>query len=310
MVEGTVDISGDVKDARPAVLPAYYSAAMEAARPGGLRRRARRGTVDKPLNTRLVRVATIVVAPAVLALLFSISPTGTLPAPELDPLFNGAEAATLATDLSTKHPSRVPGTAEAEAATLWYTDVIGRLGLPAEEDVWSADIPDLGVVELRNVVTVIPGRSEEAIIVVAHRDNAGVSQPLGDNASGTAALAELARGYAPQELAPAPQPDRTLVLVSTDQAYSDSRSARRTQTAPSRQSSSMGSAVGDRHGSRSPGTTPAHPPAFSSRPRRLASTSSSDASRRSPRSRHSSSIWRSRSRRESKGRSSAAASRR
>jgi Peptidase family M28 len=189
---------------------------MEAARPGGLRRRARRGTVDKPLNTRLVRVATIVVAPALLALLFSISPTGTLPAPTLEPLFNGAEAAVLATDLSTKHPSRVPGTAEAEAATLWYTEAIGRLGLQAEEDVWSADIPDLGVVQLRNVVTVIPGRAEEAIIVVAHRDNAGVSQPLGDNASGTAALAELARGYAQQDLAPAPQPDRTLVLVSTD----------------------------------------------------------------------------------------------
>ena len=189
---------------------------MEAARPGGLRRRARRGTVEKPLNTRLVRVATIVVAPALLALLFSISPTGTLPAPSLDPLFNGVEAAAIATDLSTKHPSRVPGTAEAEAATLWYTDAITRLGLPAEEDVWSADIPELGVVELRNVVTVVPGRAEEAIIVVAHRDNAGVSQPLGDNASGTAALAELARGYAQQELAPAPQPDRTLVLVSTD----------------------------------------------------------------------------------------------
>ena len=189
---------------------------MEAARPGGLRRRARRGTVDKPLNTRLVRVATIVVAPALLALLFSISPTGTLPPPTLDPLFNGAEAAVLATDLSTKHPSRVPGTADAEAATLWYTEAIERLGLPAEEDVWSADLPDLGVVELRNVVTVIPGQAEETIIVVAHRDNAGVSQPLGDNASGTAALAELARGYAQQDSDPAPQPDRTLVLVSTD----------------------------------------------------------------------------------------------
>jgi hypothetical protein len=189
---------------------------MEAARPGGLRRRARRGTVDKPLNTRLVRVATIVVAPVLLALLFSISPTGTLPPPSLDPLFNGEEAAVLATDLATNHPSRVPGTAEAQAATLWYTEAIGRLGLPTEEDVWSADIPDLGVVELRNVVTVIPGRAEEAIIVVAHRDNAGVAQPLGDNASGTAALAELARAYAEQELAPAPQPGRTLVLLSTD----------------------------------------------------------------------------------------------
>ncbi len=189
---------------------------MESARPGGWRRRARRGTVDQPLNVRLVRIAAIVVAPALLALLFSISPTGTLPPPQLDPLFDGGAAATLATDLATQYPSRVPGTAEAQAAEVWYTEELTRLGLSAEEDVWSTDIPDLGFVELRNVVTVIPGRSEEAIIVVAHRDNAGVAQPLGDNASGTAALAELARGYAPQELAPAPEPARTLVLVSTD----------------------------------------------------------------------------------------------
>ena len=189
---------------------------MEAARPGGWRRRARHGTVDRPLNVRLVRVATIVVAPAIVALLFSISPTGTLPPPQLEPLFNGAAAATVATELSTQYPSRVPGTAEAEAAALWYTEALAGLGLSADEDVWSEDVPDLGVVELRNVVTVIPGASEEAIIVVAHRDNAGIAQPLGDNASGTAALTELARGYASQELAPAPTPDRTLVLVSTD----------------------------------------------------------------------------------------------
>ena len=31
-------------------------------------------------------------------------------------------------------------------------------------------------VELRNVVTVVPGRSEETIVVVAHRDNAGPSR--------------------------------------------------------------------------------------------------------------------------------------
>ena len=42
-----------------------------------------------------------------------------------------------------------------------------------EEDVWSADLVDLGEVSLLNIVTVIPGRSDEAIILVAHRDNAG-----------------------------------------------------------------------------------------------------------------------------------------
>ena len=189
---------------------------MEAARPGGRRRRARRGTVERPLNVRLVRVAAIVVTPALLALLFSISTTGTLPRPPLDPVFDTESAQAIATDLSLEYPSRVPGTLGAENAALWYRETISSLGLTSREDVWRADLPDLGEVELRNIVTVVRGRSQEAIVLVAHRDNAGVDSPLGDNASGTAALVELARGYAPQEAAPAFRPRRTLVLVSTD----------------------------------------------------------------------------------------------
>ncbi len=189
---------------------------MEAARPRRRRRRPRRGTVDRPVNARLVRVSSIAVAPAFLAFLFSVSTTGTLPRPTLEPLFDSSSAATLAAQLSLEHPSRVPGTADAEGAARWYADTISALGLATEEDVWSEDLPDLGEVELRNLVTVVPGRSEEAVVLVAHRDNAGADQALGDNASGTAALIELARGFAPQETAPPPLPQRTLVLVSTD----------------------------------------------------------------------------------------------
>jgi hypothetical protein len=200
---------------------------MEAARPGGRRRRARRGTVDRPLNARLVRVAFVVVAPALLALLFSISATGTLQRPPLDPLFDTGSAEALATELSTKFPSRVPGTVGAEDATLWYRETISGLGLQTTEDLWTADLPELGEVELRNVLTIVPGRAEEAIVLVAHRDNAGAGAAFGDNASGTAALMEIARGYAPQDSAPAPLPLRTLVLVSSDGgAYGGAGAAR------------------------------------------------------------------------------------
>jgi Peptidase family M28 len=179
------------------------------------------------LNTRLVRVAFIVVAPALLALLFSISSTGTLQRAPLDPLFDTASAGAIASELSVKFPSRVPGTVGAEDATLWYRETISNLGLQTTEDIWTADLPDLGEVELHNVVTVVPGRAEEAIVLVAHRDNAGAAAPFGDNASGTAALIEIARGYAPQESAPAPPPFRTLVLLSTDGgAYGGAGAAR------------------------------------------------------------------------------------
>ena len=177
---------------------------MEAVRPRTRGRRLRRGTVERPLNARLVRVGFVVVAPAILAFLFSISTTGTLPRSPLEPLFDGPNAATLAQSLSTEFPSRVPGSEGAAQAARWYSETIAALGLHPEEDVWTEDLADLGHVELRNVVTVVPGRSEDTIVVVAHRDNAGPSRAIGDNASGTAALIELARGFAPQDVGTGP----------------------------------------------------------------------------------------------------------
>jgi Peptidase family M28 len=189
---------------------------MEAARPRGRRRRPRRGTVSRPVNTRLVRVAAVVVAPALLAVLFSVSTTGVLPRPVLEPLFDGEAAAELATRLSTEYPDRRPGSLGAEGAARWYHETIAGIGLAVEEDAWTEDVPGLGPVELRNVVTVVPGRSEEAVVIVAHRDNSGAGRSETDNAAATAALIELARGYTPQATAPAALPARTLVLVSTD----------------------------------------------------------------------------------------------
>ena len=204
---------------------------MEAARPRGQRRRERRGTVDRPLNTRLVRVGSLVLAPALFALLFSISTTSALPRPQLEPVFDGPAAAALATELSTEFPSRIPGSDEAASAARWYSETISALGLEVEEDVWSADLVDLGKVELRNLVTVVPGRSEEVIVLVAHRDNAGTDQRGSENASGTAVLIELARGFAPQGTVTAPVPNRTLILASTDGgAYGGAGAARFART--------------------------------------------------------------------------------
>ena len=189
---------------------------MEAARLGTRGRRLRRGTVERPLNSRLVRVGFVVVVPALLAFLFSISTTGTLPRSTLEPLFDGAAATTLASSLSTVYPSRVPGSEGAVEATRWYAQSVETLGLTSEQDTWTETLADLGRVQLTNVTTVIPGRSDDAIVVVAHRDNAGAERPLGDNASGTAALLELARGFAPPGTGVGPVPEHTLVLVSTD----------------------------------------------------------------------------------------------
>jgi hypothetical protein len=180
-----------------------------------------------------VRVGFVLVVPAILACLFSVSTTGTLQRSSLEPLFDAANAATMIETLSTQYPSRVPGSEGAAGAALWYRETVAALGLSTEEDIWSEELADLGTVELRNVVTVVPGRSEETLVLVAHRDNAGADETLGDNASGTAALIELARGFAPQEAGPDPQPQRTLVLVSTDAgSYGGAGAARFAETSP------------------------------------------------------------------------------
>ena len=185
------------------------------------------------MNGRLVRVSGVVVAPALLALLFSISTPGTLARPQVDPLFDAPSAAIVAGQLSSDFPARVPGSDEGLAAAQWYEQTVEAAGIRTEIDSWNERLPDLGDVELRNVLAVVPGRSPETILVVSHRDNRGADGRFGDNASGTAALIELARSFAPQGTAAAPVPQRTLVLVSTDGgAYGGAGAAHFARTSP------------------------------------------------------------------------------
>src|SRR5581483_2549509 len=77
-------------------------------------------------------------------------------------------------------------------------------------------VPGLGRVPLENLWAVAPGQSRDAIVLLAHRDDTGAGPGANDDASGTAALVELARGYA---LSAAPRGIRsghTIVFLSTD----------------------------------------------------------------------------------------------
>jgi hypothetical protein len=195
--------------------PAYYSFAMDAARSPGRRRRPRRRTTEHALDARLVRVASLVLLPVALVLLLTVSTPGVLPPPRAAPAFDGAAATALSAQFSSAYPTRVPGTPEAALAAAWYRQTMRSLGLTTDEQVWREDLPGLGTVELRNVATVIRGRSPSTIAVVAYRDNETPGATT-DNPSGTAALIELARPYGTLGAVPPPVPQRTLVLVSTD----------------------------------------------------------------------------------------------
>src|SRR5436853_280556 len=74
--------------------------------------------------------------------------------------------------------------------------LLSPYGFTTQAERFRADVPGLGKVPLVNLLAIAPGRSQRALVVMAHRDNAGAGPGANDNASGTAALVELARAYA------------------------------------------------------------------------------------------------------------------
>lgn len=182
------------------------------------RARPRRGSVERPINARLVRGTWLLVALPLLLAAFSVARPQPLPAPALPPTFDPAIAEQLARELAREYPDRSPGSAGGLGAAGWVAEQFELYGFDPQVERFGARIPGRGKVELRNLVAVVPGASRRTIVVTAHRDNSGEARGVNDNASGTGALIELARSYAPVgggALVQA-QPAHTLVFVSTD----------------------------------------------------------------------------------------------
>ena len=190
---------------------------MHAARLRELRRRPRRGSLDRPINGRLVRTSLLVLLLPVAVAGLTVSRGGPLPAPSLPPSFDGTAAMSLTTALARQYPSRVPGSSNDQGAAGWFSATLAQYGLVTESDVWRQRVPGLGRVQLRNLAVVIPGSAKGAIVFVAHRDTSGLGTGANDDATGTAALIQLARSYAPSTSTQLqPKPLHTLVFLSTD----------------------------------------------------------------------------------------------
>ena len=158
----------------------------------------------------------LLVAPLLL-LALTIGRPGPFPASALPPSFDGAAATALAAELARDYPDRAPGSVGARGAADWVKEQLALYGLGALEDGWDETIPGLGRVHLRNLVTVVPGGTSDAILILSHRDNIGIGPGANDNASGTAALIELARGYGRLgTIAGRPKPQHTLIFLSSD----------------------------------------------------------------------------------------------
>jgi hypothetical protein len=166
----------------------------------------------------MVRGTWLLVALPLLLAAFTVARPQPLPAPTLPPAFDAVTAEQQARELARSYPDRSPGSAGSLGAADWVSDQFKLYDLPLQTDSFSARIPGRGTVQLQNLVVVVRGASQRTIVITAHRDNAGQGLGANDNASGTAALIELARAYAPSAgtgVDP-PSPSHTLVFVSTD----------------------------------------------------------------------------------------------
>jgi hypothetical protein len=183
-----------------------------------LRARPRRGSVERPINARLVRGTWLLVALPLLLAAFTVGRPQPLPAPPLPASFDGATAEQLARELARDYPDRAAGSAGGLGAAAWLREQLTLYDFDLREDRFEARVPGRGHVALVNIVAVVPGASQRTIVITAHRDNDGEGQGANDNASGTAALVELARAYAPATGTTTVQarPSHTLVFVSTD----------------------------------------------------------------------------------------------
>src|SRR5215211_5673470 len=187
---------------------------MATVPPRTERRRARPGSLERPVNGRLYRGTWLLVGLPLLVAAFSVARPTPLPRAFL-PEFDGEATRQLAADFATYNSNRFPG---ALGPVNWFRNQLEPYGLPLRTERFSAEIPGRGRVQMQNLVAEAVGRSPRTIVVMAHRDNDGLGRGANDNASGTAMLVQLARAYgAPPGFAAGKlTPNHTILFLSTD----------------------------------------------------------------------------------------------
>ena len=161
------------------------------------------------MNAKLYRGTWLLVGLPLLVAAFSVARPTPLPAPEQLSALDGRSLKSLTADFA-QNSNRYPGSLGADNAADWFRGQLRPYGLQLRTERFSAVVPRIGRLHMQNLLAVVPGRSPQTIVVMAHRDNDGTGPGANDNGSGTAALVELARAYS--VLTPA----HTLVFLSTD----------------------------------------------------------------------------------------------
>src|SRR3954452_17081674 len=182
------------------------------------RRRPRRGSLERPVNGRLYRGTWLLVGLPLWVLASSAARPAALQLRSLPAAFDGGAAAGVARDLAAQQPGRAPGTPDDRAAASWFVGQLRPYGYTVRRERFSGSVPGEGRLHLVTLVATKPGLSRKTIVVMAHRDDRGPGAGANDNASGTAALVELARTYAPAAGTRRLQLPYSLLFLSTDGA--------------------------------------------------------------------------------------------
>jgi alkaline phosphatase isozyme conversion protein len=190
---------------------------VAALPPAPERRRARPGSLERPINGRLYRGTWLLVGLPLLVLAFSVArPAALSPPTGLPPAFDTNAAAALAGQLSTQYPIRGVGSPGAVGAARWYSDQLSPYGFVVRRQPFTTVVAGRGRIHGVNLLATTPGVSQKTIILMAHRDDAGTGPGANDNASGTAALLELARAYAPSAAGKRVRLPYSILFLSTD----------------------------------------------------------------------------------------------
>jgi hypothetical protein len=124
--------------------------------------------------------------------------------------FSGERAHRLAVEFATSFPCRHSGAPNNAAAARWVTQFLTGLGCRVETDYFRAFLYGRPTV-LRNVQAVLPGKTEDAVVVVAHIDQARTTvQGADNNASGIGIMLHLAEIFAQRDRY------RTLVFLASN----------------------------------------------------------------------------------------------
>ena len=125
-------------------------------RPQTVRRRPRRGSLERPINGRAVRGTLLLVALPLLVAAFTVARPEALPA-RAAAAVRRRDGGCARRGARLRAPRPLAGLGGAIGAARWFSSSSRCTGSGTRPDVWREHVPGLGDVELRNLVAVVRG---------------------------------------------------------------------------------------------------------------------------------------------------------